>query len=416
MGKRRLRGCRFALCALFVAWGLASAQSQHLRSSSASDFIRGLSPENRALTATFLTQPFQELQMPSPDDASFASMSEPASSKLSEAAVVKLDHALQRGASQDELEDINNRLFLLQIASIGRISSPNEKALTEIYREVRGQIELERRKRNGRCLEGLARSFIEQAQDPDKLDDAVAIDDAARDRAWASIESSGRLSRTITWGSSYKAFNRPAAQVREIARRNLHEAGALVARAARQELTAPQDVEKLVVSLNQVINRDLPSVTPHSGDVGRGGDWRAYVIHRDKNDASSLAEIPKKLHEISVWLFHELTSRSFDPILLAAQAHEELATVIKPFHDGNGREARMLSQYILLRGGLPEPIYGDDIEHIHNTRTVSLTGAGGAYISAIEAGIAEFARYLREAVNMTYTISQPAPIERRHSA
>ena len=52
------------------------------------------------------------------------------------------------------------------------------------------------------------------------------------------------------------------------------------------------------------------------------------------------------------FLFYQQKSTELHPIILAAELHEQLAT-IHPFIDGNGRTARLVMNLILLKSGYP---------------------------------------------------------------
>lgn len=61
-------------------------------------------------------------------------------------------------------------------------------------------------------------------------------------------------------------------------------------------------------------------------------------------------EIPDKINELTRWL--ERNPMEYTPIELAARFMHRL-TVIHPFHDGNGRTARILMNLILMQRGYP---------------------------------------------------------------
>ncbi len=58
--------------------------------------------------------------------------------------------------------------------------------------------------------------------------------------------------------------------------------------------------------------------------------------------------------------FYRYQEKRLHPIILAAEVHERLVS-IHPFIDGNGRTARLLMNFVLLRNGYPRVnIKGDD--------------------------------------------------------
>lgn len=58
--------------------------------------------------------------------------------------------------------------------------------------------------------------------------------------------------------------------------------------------------------------------------------------------------VPSAMNELCLWIGNALP----DPVLAAGEAHYRFVK-IHPFYDGNGRTARLLMNWILLRHGLP---------------------------------------------------------------
>ena len=69
------------------------------------------------------------------------------------------------------------------------------------------------------------------------------------------------------------------------------------------------------------------------------------------NFASPL-ETPGKMQELLAWLKQELKDERMDIIAISAELHHRFL-LIHPFDDGNGRVARLLSNYLLLKYGYP---------------------------------------------------------------
>jgi Fic family protein len=67
---------------------------------------------------------------------------------------------------------------------------------------------------------------------------------------------------------------------------------------------------------------------------------------------SSPEETPAKMQELVAWLRDSLQCRTIHPLELVAKLHHDFV-LIHPFDDGNGRVARLLVNYILLRLGYP---------------------------------------------------------------
>jgi Fic family protein len=65
-------------------------------------------------------------------------------------------------------------------------------------------------------------------------------------------------------------------------------------------------------------------------------------------------ETPAKMYDLLVW-YNEKVKEDFNPILLAAEFHYKFIR-IHPFDDGNGRTARILMNFILMKFGYPPTI------------------------------------------------------------
>ena len=75
---------------------------------------------------------------------------------------------------------------------------------------------------------------------------------------------------------------------------------------------------------------------------------------------ASVEDTPPRMTALVEWLHQELTSPSLPPVTLAAKLHHDFV-LIHPFDDGNGRVARLLVNYVLLRlGYLPAIVRTED--------------------------------------------------------
>lgn len=66
-------------------------------------------------------------------------------------------------------------------------------------------------------------------------------------------------------------------------------------------------------------------------------------------------ETPAKMNDLLTWYRQELSSDDVNPIILAAEFHYKFI-LIHPFDDGNGRVARVLMNFILMKFGFPPVI------------------------------------------------------------
>lgn len=70
-------------------------------------------------------------------------------------------------------------------------------------------------------------------------------------------------------------------------------------------------------------------------------------------------ETPAKMGDLMVWYNEKISDKDFNPILLAAEFHYKFI-LIHPFDDGNGRTARILMNFILMKYGFPPVIIKTD--------------------------------------------------------
>lgn len=66
-------------------------------------------------------------------------------------------------------------------------------------------------------------------------------------------------------------------------------------------------------------------------------------------------ETPAKMHDLIEWYREESEKPDVNPIILAAEFHYKFIR-IHPFDDGNGRSARILMNFILMKSGYPPAI------------------------------------------------------------
>lgn len=65
---------------------------------------------------------------------------------------------------------------------------------------------------------------------------------------------------------------------------------------------------------------------------------------------ASVEDTPPKMQALAAWLRQELQSPTLHPVAFAAKLHHDFV-LIHPFDDGNGRVARLLVNYVLMRSG-----------------------------------------------------------------
>lgn len=93
-------------------------------------------------------------------------------------------------------------------------------------------------------------------------------------------------------------------------------------------------------------------------------------------------EVPEAMHQLLNWLNDELEKSKrggkdvIHPAILAFEFHHRFLT-IHPFHDGNGRTARLLSNLILVANGYPPFYITDEEKEIYNRYLADIQGYGG---------------------------------------
>ncbi|MBB5033000.1 Fic family protein [Prosthecobacter vanneervenii] len=77
---------------------------------------------------------------------------------------------------------------------------------------------------------------------------------------------------------------------------------------------------------------------------------------------ASVEETPARMSDLVAWLRAELTSPTLPVAACIAKLHHDFI-IIHPFEDGNGRVARLLVNYVLMRGGwLPLIVHTEEKE------------------------------------------------------
>ena len=66
-------------------------------------------------------------------------------------------------------------------------------------------------------------------------------------------------------------------------------------------------------------------------------------------------ETPAKMHDLVNWYNEKTIEKNANPLLIAAEFHYKFIR-IHPFDDGNGRTARILMNFILMKFGYPPVI------------------------------------------------------------
>lgn len=117
------------------------------------------------------------------------------------------------------------------------------------------------------------------------------------------------------------------------------------------------------------------------------GQWKTapnylYNYKNERFDFVAPAAVPDRMHQLINWLntqkekIQRGDKDALHPVMVASQFHLDYTT-IHPFHDGNGRTARILTNLILIAYGYP-PIYiKQEEKDIYYQYLADIQGYGG---------------------------------------
>ena len=112
-----------------------------------------------------------------------------------------------------------------------------------------------------------------------------------------------------------------------------------------------QDLSKEETSITENYLRQVHELIVGGDEYLQAGNYRSIgvIITGSEHTPPEPFEIPIKMRDLVEWI---IRNEDENPIVLSAIAHHELAK-IHPFVDGNGRTARLLLNFLLLKHGYP---------------------------------------------------------------
>lgn len=119
---------------------------------------------------------------------------------------------------------------------------------------------------------------------------------------------------------------------------------------------------------------------------------------------ASPLETPGKMQELIAWLNGELKTDKPDIIAISAELHHRFL-LIHPFDDGNGRVARLLSNYLFLKNGYP-PIIVKSADKANYVAALRLADSGD-----VKGLITYFESQLDWSLNVALQAARGASIE-----
>ena len=157
-----------------------------------------------------------------------------------------------------------------------------------------------------------------------------------------------------------------------------------------------------VILENTLINKEISLITPElirefhkMVGIDRGehftaipGSFRKNFVAVNRYKAPDFKDVPELTKQLCLWIkkeFHYDKGQTFEESIIQAIVTHIYIAWIHPFSDGNGRTARLLEYYLLLRAGVPDIAshilsnfynltrneYYRQIEKAHNERDIS---------------------------------------------
>ncbi len=126
---------------------------------------------------------------------------------------------------------------------------------------------------------------------------------------------------------------------------------------------------------------------------------------------TSVEDTPPKMAALAAWLRQELEAPTQHPVVLAAKLHHDFVQ-IHPFDDGNGRVARLLVNYVLMRHGfLPTVVRSDDKANYLTALHLADAGELSAFIAYFHR-LAEWSLQLGLKAARGESIEEPSDLEK----
>ncbi len=120
-----------------------------------------------------------------------------------------------------------------------------------------------------------------------------------------------------------------------------------------------RELHKLILKDSYEVNAITPEGKPTTKKV-KVGEYKSTPNHVKTKTGeifrfATPEETPALMHDLIEWYREKSKTKEVNPILLAAEFHYKYIR-IHPFDDGNGRTARILMNFILMRFGYPPVI------------------------------------------------------------
>jgi Fic family protein len=217
----------------------------------------------------------------------------------------------------------------------------------------------------------LADAILRIAALKQQWDEAQPLKQADNDRLWKKLRlewnynSNHIEGNTLTYGETelLLIFGQTTGDhtIREYEEMKAHDAAIQHVREMATESRAINEAD--IRSLNQLILKEpfwKPAITPGGHETRKQiipGEYKTTPnnVRTATGEVFQFAnpiETPARMHQLIEWLQASLADPSADIPRVIARLHYDFI-IIHPFDDGNGRVARLLVNYVLIRFGYP---------------------------------------------------------------
>ncbi|WP_294824442.1 Fic family protein, partial [uncultured Flavobacterium sp.] len=148
-----------------------------------------------------------------------------------------------------------------------------------------------------------------------------------------------------------------------------------------------REVHKLLLKESYQVNAQTADGLPTKKRVAVGSYKTSPNHVQTKTGEMFYFATPEETHakmgDLMAWYNEKIVDPDFNPILLAAEFHYKFI-LIHPFDDGNGRTARILMNFILMKFGYPPVIIKtEDKENYYAVLRLADTGNLEAFVGYI---------------------------------
>ncbi|VEN72672.1 Filamentation induced by cAMP protein Fic [Candidatus Desulfarcum epimagneticum] len=157
----------------------------------------------------------------------------------------------------------------------------------------------------------------------------------------------------------------------------------------RQAIGFVEEIAKKEEPLSEWRIKSIHQLVLKNIDDPNAGVWRRcnVVISGADHTPPDFTQVPSEMERLIEW--HGREGQKRHPVERAARLHADFVK-IHPFVDGNGRTARLLMNFDLMKDGFPPAVLGVEkrLEYYESLDTAHTTGDYGPFLSLM-AGVVE---------------------------